>query len=73
MKVSLVRRNQSAYNLKCLTAFYGYPQDVFCLALNTFDRFITKVKVSWSWVGYPGTDYQFDPEIMKLGKQVLVW
>lgn len=45
MKVSPVRRNQSAYDLKCLTAFYSYPPDVFCLALSTLDRFITKVKV----------------------------
>ncbi|KAF6026576.1 CCNG2 [Bugula neritina] len=44
-KVSPVRRNQSAYNLKCLTAFYGLPHQVFCLALSTLDRFITKVKV----------------------------
>ena len=44
-KVSPVRRNQSAYNLKCLTAFYSLPHDIFCLALSTLDRFITKVKV----------------------------
>lgn len=73
-KVSPVRRNQSAYNLKCLTAFYSLPHDVFCLALSTLDRFITKVKVSlysrtYYLVTTLGRTFDFLPSLPKTTKK----
>jgi cyclin G2 len=44
-EVTLGIRDGSAHVLRCLKVWYDLPSDVFFVAANLMDRFLTKMKV----------------------------
>ncbi|XP_008554877.1 cyclin G [Microplitis demolitor] len=43
-EVIITERNGSAHVLRCLKVWYDLPSDVFFIAMNLMDRFLTKMK-----------------------------
>ncbi|CAK9796961.1 Cyclin G [Anthophora plagiata] len=43
-EISIGARNGSAHVLRCLKVWYDLPSDVFFVAINLMDRFLTKMK-----------------------------